>query len=249
MFNKFTREEKKHFKKMSVVVISPIGDYTVHNGFLKSVANMIAYSWMQGLKVYVYGFTERTVVDWARNSLARYVRDQTCEYTNAHYTHALWLDCDHVFNPDMLCQLARHDKDAVSALYFARGAKNNPVAFVKPDQKPEDIDLDDIDSYKHAQLFDVPPVCFKVEATGFGGILTKREMFVDVPEPWFTLDWRAGEDIAFCTKARKYGFEFWLDGQYTMGHIDAPNVVSKEDWDRYMAEHPEEFEEMVSMPI
>lgn len=247
----YSKTEKRHFEKMSVLCVSPIADYSCNNGFAKSLANMIAFSWMSGLKIHVFGITERVVVDWARNSLGRYARDEKCEYTGEHYTHILWVDSDQVFNPDLACQLARHDKDMVSALYFARGEKNNPVAFVKPDQKPEDIDLDDIESYKHAQLFEVPAVCFEVQAVGFGGVLMKREVLEGTPEPWFTIDWRAGEDLAFCVKARKYGFHIWLDGQYTMGHVDAPKIVQASDWKQYMSEHPEEFTEteMVSIPV
>lgn len=248
-FNSFTETELQHFSEISVLVVSPIADYEVSNMFCKSLANMMAYSWMQGLKTYVYGFTERTVVDWARNSLGRYVRDTKCEYTDDYYTHILWLDSDHTFNPDLACQLARHDKDAVSAVYFARGEKPMPVAYVKPEKPKRKLDLNDKENYKHSQILEVPPCLMEVDAVGFGGILMKRELFVNVPEPWFTIDWKAGEDVAFCVKAKEYGYQFYLDGRYHLGHIDAPKIVTTGDYLKYKREHPEEFENLLRVTV
>jgi len=236
-------EHRELFGRMSVLVLSPIADYSVNNQFAKSLVNMVAYSWMEGLKVFCWAHTERTVVDWARNSLGRYVRDHECEYTEEHYTHCLWLDSDQTFNPDMLCRLASHDKDMVSALYFARGPKPMPIAYVKP-VKEKTVDLEDSDSYKHSQILEVPPALMEIDAAGFGGLLMKREIFVKVPEPWFTIDFRAGEDVAFCVKAKTYGYRIWLDGRYHMGHIDAPQVVTTDDYRAYREAHPEEFEDL-----
>lgn len=248
-FNNFTDKEREVFSKMSVMVVSPIADYEVSNLFCKSLANMMSYSWMNGLKTYVYGYTERTVVDWARNSLGRYVRDTKCEYTGDYYTHILWIDSDQAFNPDLACQLARHDKDAVSALYFARGNRPLPIAYVKPQKPKGKVDLEDKESYKHSQILEVPGTLMEIDACGFGALMMKREMFVKIPEPWFTIDWKAGEDVAFCVKAKEYGYKFYLDGRYTIGHIDAPKVVSQDDYKNYRNAHPEEFDNLLRVSI
>ena len=134
-------------------------------------------------------------VDWARNFLARQAKDHICEYTGKRYTHLLWLDTDHVFNPDLACILARHFKDpnidAISALYFGRTGPTLPVVYVK--------DTSD-DKHKHYPLLEVPPSLCEVDAFGFGACMMKLDIFDKVPEPWFTIDYRAGEDIAFCVK-------------------------------------------------
>ena len=245
----YTGRELELFSRMSVLVLSPIADYTVNNQFAKSLVNMVAYSWMQGLKTYCWAHTERTVVDWARNSLGRYVRDHECEYTGEHYTHCLWLDSDQTFNPDLLCRLASHDKEMVSALYFARGPKPMPIAYVKPIRPKGPCDLTDRDSYKHSQILEVPGTLMEIDAAGFGGLLMKREIFVKVPEPWFTIDALAGEDVAFCVKAKNYGYRIYLDGQYHMGHIDAPVVVSTDQYRAYRDAHPEEFADLLRCEI
>ena len=55
----YTNEEKKNFSTMDIVILSPI--MIPEPFWIKSLANMIAYSWMQGLKVYQMGITVRAV--------------------------------------------------------------------------------------------------------------------------------------------------------------------------------------------
>jgi len=71
-----------------------------------------------------------------------------------------------------------------------------------------------------------------------------RKLLTTIPEPWFTIDWRAGEDVAFCVKAKEYGFRFFLDGQYILGHIGDRMIVGPDEHKSYRDEHPEEFEDM-----
>ena len=212
----FTPEVKKQFEKMSVCILSPI--YIPEPRWIGSMVNMVAWSWMQGLKIHQMGYTERMVVDWARNDLAKRAKDHICEYTGQKFTHLLWLDADHVFNPDLACILARHfvnsEIDAVSALYYQRTGPTLPVAYVK-DKTP--------DPYKHYPIIEVPPTVCEVDAVGFGAIMMKRDVFDRVPMPWFTVDYRAGEDIAFCVKAKQHGVRFFLDGAYKLGHIGLPH--------------------------
>jgi hypothetical protein len=208
--------------------------------FTRSVANMIAYSWLHGLKVYQMGVTEGMVVDWARNDLARIAKDKLNDYTGEKFTHLLWLDDDHIFNADLALQLASSEKDMVSALYYARVGKPLPVVYVKGD---------DPDEYKHYPLIIIPNALFKVDAVGFGALLMKRDVLERVPEPWFTLDYRAGEDIAFCVSAKKHGVEVWCDARYKLGHFGAPKVVSQVDYQKYLEEHKDEFSEKVRVVL
>lgn len=225
--NSFSKQEKKMFENMSVVILSPI--YIPEAKWIQSTVNMVAYSWMNGLKVYQMGITERMVVDWARNELARQALDFKCEYTGKRHTHLLWLDADHVFNPDLACQLARHmilkEVDAVSALYYARTGPTLPVAYVKDGSE---------DEYKHYPLIEVPNSLCEIDAAGFGAMLMKREIFEIVPQPWFTVDYRAGEDIAFCVRAKKHGVRFFLDGQYKLGHIGMGPIITEREYKEHM---------------
>lgn len=238
----FTKEVKNQFAKMSVCILSPIS--IPEPKWIQSTVNMVAWSWMQGLKVYQMGITERMVVDWARNFLARQAVDHVCEYTGQKYTHLLWLDADHVFNPDLACILARNfadpNIDAISALYYSRTGPTLPIVYVKDNSG---------DEYKHFPLIEVPPTLCEVDAFGFGACMMKRDVFERVPEPWFTVDYRAGEDIAFCVKAKKLGVRFFLDGAYKLGHIGSAPIITEKDYLRHMDENKALYAEKIKVGL
>lgn len=230
---------KKNLKKYSVCIITPCGGYSVPVKFTKSVVNMVAYSWMCGLKVYQMGMTERMVVDWARNDLARTVKEKINEYTGEKFTHILWLDDDHTFNPDLAVKLIDHDEDMVSALYFGRTSPHYPVVYVKDPNK----------DYEHFPLVETPNALFQCDAIGFGAMLMKRDVLDRVPEPWFTLDWRCGEDIAFCMQAKKHGVKIFCDGTYKLGHIGVPPIVTEKDYEAYKEANPDRFKDKVRVEL
>jgi hypothetical protein len=237
---KETAFEKKQFAKMRICILSPI--MKAEPQWVRCLANMIAYSWHKGLEIHAMGMVEGMVVDWARNELANQAYHTKSIINNKHFTHFLWLDADHVFNPDLACCLAKHfirkDVDGVSALYFHRDGPPMPVAYVKDDTE---------DEYSHNQLVNVPPALIEVDAFGFGACMMKRAIFGVVPKPWFTIDWKAGEDLAFCVKARGMGYRFFLDGAYRLGHIGCPPVVTYKDWEEYYNEHQGDYADRVKV--
>jgi hypothetical protein len=233
-----TVADVRRYQDMAVVIMTPCGGYESHGKFMQSVVNMVAYSWMHGLRVYQMGITQRTVVDWARNDLARLARDNRNEYTGEKFTHVLWLDDDHVFNPDLAVYLAAlGDLDMVSALYYGRADQHLPVVYVKGN--------DTEDEYKHYPLVMVPDALVEVDAVGFGALLMRRDVLDTVPEPYFTIDYRAGEDIAFCRHAKKCGVKIWLDGRYKLGHIGPPRTITVLDYKRFLEENADMFKDRV----
>lgn len=231
-------EDRAVYKDMSVVIATPCKDNELATKFCKDLVNMVAYSWMHGLKVHQMGTTERMVVHWARNDLAKLCRDHINEYTGEKFTHILWLDDDQVFTPDMLVYLARHDLDVVSALYFGRG-QHLPVAYVK--------DFND-DKYKHYPLIEVPPRLCEVDAVGFGGLLMRRDLLDRLEEPWFDFN-RAGEDIYFCVHAKEQGVRIYLDGSFQMGHIGEPRIITHEDHKQYLKDNEELFSDRIKVGL
>jgi hypothetical protein len=235
-----TKKDRKIYEDMSVVILTPCGGYQSAFKFVKSAVNLVAYSWLHGLKVYQMGGTERMVVHWARNELARAVRGKINEYTGKPFTHVLWLDDDHVFNPDLALYLARHkDLDVVSALYFGRTEKHLPVVYVKDDNA---------DPYKHYPLIEVPPNLCEVDAVGFGACLMRIDVLDRVPEPWFKFN-ECGEDIYFCVHAKRAGVRIWCDGSYMLGHIGDPQIVTHDTYRRYLAANSETFKDRIKVPL
>ena len=224
-----TTEDKKKYDAMTVVIVTPCGSYSNPFLFTKSLANLIAYSWMHGLKVDAFGGTQRMVVHWARNELGKNALELTNSRTGKPYTHILWLDDDHVFNPDMLLYLARNsDKDVISALYYGRTTPQ-PVAYIK-DKNP--------DKYKHYPLIWPPKTLCEVDAVGFGACLMKREVLERMEYPWFKfLD--CGEDIYFCVHAKEQGVRIWLEPTYELGHIGDPTIVGHAEYEAYLETNKE----------
>lgn len=231
-----TRKDKKRYAGMSVCILTPNADYTAHAKFCQSLASMIAFSWHYGLKIYEMGITERMVVDWARNDLARRAKNNISYLTGKKYTHILWLDNDHVFTPDMACYLAREDLDVVSALYYQRTAPYHPVVYTKDDTD---------DKYKHYPIIEVPNTLIEVDAVGFGALLMKRDVFDRVPEPWFTIDYKAGEDIAFCVKAKENGVKIHCEGRYKLGHIGPPEIITAGHLAAEQKRNPEVYKDRI----
>lgn len=227
-----TDEDRAAYAGMSVVIVTPCGSYANPFRFTRSVTNLIVYSWQQGLKVDAFGGTERMVVHWARNELATQARDKICERTGKNYTHILWLDDDHTFNPDMLCYLARDpSKDIVSALYFGR-QQHLPVAYVK-DKNPS--------RYSHYPLIWPPATICEVDAVGFGACLMRRDVLERMPDPWFAFTPEVGEDIYFCTHAKERGIKIWLEGRYSLGHIGDPEIIGRAQYEKYVKDNEVRF--------
>jgi hypothetical protein len=236
--NVFSDSEKELFRNMRLVILMPIAE-RAEAKTMKAVSDMIAYSWHKGLRVFEMGMTERTVVDWARNQLAREALQREDPLEGKLYTHFLWVDSDMVFEPDMACQLARYNVDMVSVVYYCRSGPALPLIYVKL----EDDKLKSNPNYKYMMnpLLDIPPVLCEVDAFGFGSCLISRKVFERTPEPWFTIDYRAGEDIAFCVKVKEHGFKIMCDGAYIVGHQGLPQVVGKNDHNRWKLENQEAY--------
>lgn len=230
--NTFTKEELEYFKTLRLVLLMPIAERP-EAATLKCTCDMIAYSWYHGLKICECGITERTVVDWARNQLAREALQREDPLEKKQYTHFLWVDSDMVFKPDLACQLARHRVDFVSVVYHCRSGPPLPLVYVRKE--------DDKTGYLHHNLTDIPPTLCKIDACGFGGCLISRRVFETTPEPWFTIDFNAGEDIAFCKRVRDFGHKIFVDGTYSVGHIGLPPVVGGKDFDKWKQENYEQY--------
>lgn len=236
-----TAEEQAKFADMRVALLVPCGGYESSIRWIACMTNALIYSQKFGLKIHALAYTERTVVDWARNSLADTFVSATDPYEEKPYTHALWLDDDHIFNPDLFVRLAAlGDLDMVSAVYFQRTSPYHPVCYIKDDSENE---------YRHWPLMVIPEDIIEVDAVGFGAVLMRREVLEGTPKPWFTLDWRAGEDVIFCKRAKDAGFRIWLAGDYKIGHLGKVPVVTAADSIRHQKEHPEDYGEKIKIRL
>ena len=164
---------------------------------------------------------DSTVVDVARNTLVQNFLDSDSDYL-------LFLDSDIVFPANLLDVLLKHEKDVVSALYFAR-KKITPVCRLYKDG-----------NYVSMPIEELPKkTLFKVDASGLGCVLIKRKVIEALDKkkkdkPLFKVDYKSrtesrGEDIYFFDLIRKEGFEVFVDTGLVVGHYGGiiPEAVFK----------------------
>lgn len=148
----------------------------------------------------------------SRNTLAK-------QCITRDYDAVLWLDSDMVFDPDVLEKMVKHyeaGRDFVTGLYFRRRPPFTPVLFSDL-QFEETLHWEGVTEYPDDELFEVA-------GCGFGCCMTSKNLLLDIllnHQTWFTPLEHAGEDIAFCVRARETGHTIWCDPTIKCGHVGA----------------------------
>ncbi len=150
----------------------------------------------------------------SRNSLAAYAVQMEADYI-------LWLDSDMVFAADtlerMMKVLDEHEEiDVLSGLFFRRTAPFTPVLFSKLEEHEGIVE--------YANIETIPDGLFEVAGCGFGCVLMRTDCLLDIAAKegtgaWFTPLLHAGEDCAFCIRARQNGYSIWCDPTIECGHM------------------------------
>lgn len=140
--------------------------------------------------------------------------------------YIMWFDCDMQIPPDAMDKMLKHmedGKDIVTGLYFRRQPHYNPVLFKT---------LEEVDGKcKHSNYDDYPKdSVFEVEGCGFGCVMTRVSIFDDIALQegnWFEPLCNAGEDIAFCLRAKRCGYKIWCDSSIKLGHCGHITVTEE----------------------
>jgi len=128
-----------------------------------------------------------------------------------------WCDSDVVLPNDAITRLADHNRDFITGIYFQRRPPHNPLvatfngtAFHWIIAWPENV---------------VAPI----EGCGFGCVLTSLGMLRCMDAPWFKFD-KFSEDFAFCIKAKKAGFQLYMDTAVLCEHLGDPKGIGIDDF-------------------
>lgn len=128
------------------------------------------------------------------------------------YSHILFLDSDMYFEKDALERLLARDKDIVGADYNYRELPLRGIMKTE-DREGNTINMDYPDGLK------------KCAALGTGFLLIKTSVFDKLTHPWFFYESDEngetiqGDDIWFCNKALKAGFDIWCDTTIKIYHL------------------------------
>jgi hypothetical protein len=157
---------------------------------------------------------ETCYISYSRNGLVD-------AFLKMPHDHFLWIDSDMLFPDYGVTRLLNADKDIIGGVYYKKMFPYDPLAF----QLGEDGNF--------RTWFDYPKdKMFKCGAVATGFMLVKRkvmeaftpEVIKELSKP-FDLGRNPnsgneeGEDLAFCRRAQKLGFEVWCDPTIPLGHI------------------------------
>lgn len=155
----------------------------------------------------------------ARNELATAAIQIEADYV-------FWLDSDMVFKPDTLIRmfdtLQKNDLDILSGLYFRRVPPYSPVLFDRLEMEGE--------ACNWSEFKDIPEGLFEIGGCGFGCVLMKTDVFLDVFAKFqncFAPIANNGEDVAFCWRARQCGYKIYCDPSVICGHVGYSVVDDK----------------------
>lgn len=79
------------------------------------------------------------------------------------------------------------------------------------------------------EIEDLPDNPFKVNVASNGMMLVKMDVFNNIEWPYWKTDIqenvKTGADIYFCDKARKAGYDLWVDPKVTCGHFKMVDLL------------------------
>jgi len=147
-------------------------------------------------------------IEAIRNTLVLKAIDSEC-------THLLMMDTDQIYPADTITKLMSHGKDIVAGVIHRRYAPYDAILY-----------SGEINQYIHLP----DELCYsgdliKVSATGCGCVLYNMKCFFDIPSPWFETRISEetgkviGEDIDFCDKLNKKGYEIYVDTSIQIEHL------------------------------
>ena len=174
------------------------------------------------------GITDRTYTHQAENGL---VQDFLA---NPSLTHLFMTEMDMLLPPDVLQKLMALDKSIASGIYFLRNGNGQPCLFQKTLTSREN-------PYVFSPVTGFPlDRPFRVDHTGLGCVLIKREVF-EHPKmafPWFDLSaTHYGSDMYFFSKVKWAGIECWAHPGVMCKQIDY-KVEELADYERRIREDP-----------
>lgn len=163
---------------------------------------------------------KRGVVDpcMVEGSLIYDARDYIAQFAiDNEYDYVLYADSDMVFSADDLNRLIAHDTDICSGLYVTRHEDSKNVCYSEiitrrrfPYRGPKLIVDTQTSGYG------------SVAAIGFGFCLVKTSALKTMFKRYksiFEPKWGVGEDVAFCIRAKKCGFDINIDRDVRLGHV------------------------------
>jgi len=212
-----SKKEAEGIKSRFIICCIPLSWQFIPVDFFQSWCRMVGYSvgrYQLGMITASCCYMDKMRDDLVRDSLKN----------NPDYL--LWLDADQMYPPDTPERLMRHidaGRLVVGGLTPDRGSGEPLVYEMAPGNKGV-IKRDDVT---------VGQGLIKVDAMGFGGIMTSPEVFKIMKPPYFQMTWNRklkgtiGEDVKFYQNCKHYGIDVWCDTNLLYEHLNTVPVKLK----------------------
>ena len=189
---------------MKLLVGIPSYDY-MHAEFVKCMKDLVIRLGHDKVNFDVI-INNGTLVYIARDKIAH-------KAINEGYDYVLWLDADMIFRPSVFEELMDCGKDFITGIAHSRRPPYMSCVFKN---------LDDLNHMQRFDYDEYPVEPFEIAGCGFACVLIKTEVLKAVNDYFKTCflpeaEW--GEDLTFCRRARKLGYQIWADPLVQLGHI------------------------------
>jgi hypothetical protein len=202
----------------NVVFVTPGFSFTP--GYVKSMLMTIfalnndGISWffLNEASSHVAIAREGTIAGPAHWSTGDTTKPMNGEFT---YDKLMWIDSDISWTPQDFAKVYFSDKDIVAGCYLM-GDRSTPIYMNVMAPTMTEADL-----RRRTEPF-------TAHGVGYGFLCVKSGVFESIPRPWFSLTGTEeqfgmtiimGEDIAWCVKARRAGFDIWVDPDVKVTHV------------------------------
>ena len=145
-----------------------------------------------------------------RNDIARRALEDGC-------THLLFMDTDQVYHDqDLVTRLLERKKDIVGGKVHRRWPPFEPILQRGGEHVPDE------EIYRGGLV--------PVDGTGQGCMMIRTKVYADLEYPWYKVERdefenvTCGEDIYFCRKARKAGYDIYVDCDVNIGHLSMMEI-------------------------
>lgn len=228
-------------KPTRAMILVPCGTM-VYAQFLQTAMVTAMSAWKNGIEVIGCAVTGRVLIHSARNRLAEVFLKSDAEY-------AFWMDDDMVIPAEtmtvMIRKMQKIGAKIGTGVYYQRGGLHKPLVMVKDpfDVKTGKKFVSEGWTHNHVLIREGLKDPFKIDACGFGCVVTHRDAFKDMATPYFKF-WdydnsgkEVSEDFYFCIQARKLGIDIWCFPEFELGHMGDPYIYTKKDF-KLPAEDP-----------
>jgi hypothetical protein len=170
-----------------------------------AAANMVAH----GIKINC-AFNIGSVITIARRNLVEI-------FLKSDFDYIFWVDSDMKFPIDTPIRLLKRNKPIVGANYRRRRFPNPNFTGMSGSAG----------NFQEFQTTDNSPAMELIDVLPHGLVLVKREVYETIPQPHYLQEFipehnlEIGEDIFFCQRAQKAGYEIWCDQELSreVAHI------------------------------